>query len=232
MSTLADFELDDDPPSIHPDPGPIQARPSEKPAETLARSRRSMDTGPFRQVATRGGIHTHTHACAEDASHTGQSKSMDRVDRVDQASKSAGLKNSEPGSKTASPGEPGSPTASLHPAGGVALGPDDPGDEGLAWHGEYEAPLPPASEPVPPRPSHAPAPGSLVQRLVAAGATVRTWSDGRGGKASIEAPAGIPLELVEEIERRGWAIIPGGKPNTEAEHDSWLAGVPIADLEP
>ena len=119
----------------------------------------------------------------------------------------------------------------LRPDGDAALGPDDPGDEGLAWHGEYEAPLPPASEPVPHRPSHAPAPGSLVQRLVAAGATVRTWSDGRGGKASIEAPAGIPLELVKEVEARGWAIIPGGKPNPEAEHDSWLAGLPIAELE-
>ena len=73
--------------------------------------------------------------------------------------------------------------------------------------------------------------GSLVQRLCAAGATVRTWSNGRGGQASIEAPAGIPADLLREVEARGWRIIPGGKPNSEAEHDSWLAGVPIAELE-
>lgn len=79
----------------------------------------------------------------------------------------------------------------------------------------------------PPKPL---AEGSLVQRLVAAGATVRTWSNGRGGQASIEAPAGIPAELVVEVEARGWRIIPGGRANTEANHDSWLAGVPVAEL--
>lgn len=78
---------------------------------------------------------------------------------------------------------------------------------------------------------NAPAPGSLVARLVAAGATVRTWSVGRGGQASIEAPAGIPADLLREVEARGWRIIPGGRANPEAEHDSWLVGVPIVDLE-
>lgn len=116
----------------------------------------------------------------------------------------------------------------LGPDGDAALGPDTPGDEGLAWHGEYEAPLPPASEPVPHRPSHAPAPGSLVQRLVAAGATINPY----GGKPSVLAPAGISADLVREVEARGWRIIPGGKANPEAEHDSWLAGVPIRELEP
>jgi len=77
----------------------------------------------------------------------------------------------------------------------------------------------------------APPSGSLVARLCAAGATVRTWSVGRGGQASIEAPAGIPADLLREVEARGWRIIPGGRANPEAEHDSWLAGVPIAELE-
>jgi hypothetical protein len=81
-------------------------------------------------------------------------------------------------------------------------------------------------EPAPLRPSLAPVSGSLVQRLVAAGASFDTY----GSRASIRAPAGIPLELVQSVEARGWRIIPGGKPNPEAEHDSWLAGVPIADL--
>ena len=83
-----------------------------------------------------------------------------------------------------------------------------------------------------PDPSLLPPKGSLVHRLCTAGATVRTWSEGRGGKASIEAPAGIPGELLREVEARGWRVIPGGKPNPEAEHDSWLAGVPIRELEP
>ncbi len=73
--------------------------------------------------------------------------------------------------------------------------------------------------------------GSVVARLCAAGATVRTYGlRGGGATAEIEAPAGIPAELMREVERRGWRIIPGGKPNPEAEHDSWLAGVAIADL--
>ncbi len=83
-----------------------------------------------------------------------------------------------------------------------------------------------------PDPRLVPPKGSLVARLCAAGATVRTWSVGRGGQASIEAPTGIPADLLREVEARGWAIIPGGRANPEAEHDSWLAGVPIADLEP
>jgi hypothetical protein len=82
------------------------------------------------------------------------------------------------------------------------------------------------------RPSNPPASGSLVERLCAAGATVRTWSVGRGGQASIEAPVGISAELLREVEARGWRIIPGGRANPEAVHDSWLAGVPIAALEP
>lgn len=72
--------------------------------------------------------------------------------------------------------------------------------------------------------------GSLVARLCAAGATVRTYGTRDGATAAIEAPAGIPAELLREVETRGWRIIPGGKPNPEAEHDSWLADVPIADL--
>ena len=97
----------------------------------------------------------------------------------------------------------------------------DPAD----WQGKAED-VAPQPEPAPRRPSLTPASGSLVQRLVAAGATVNTY----GSRASIRAPAGIPLELVQAVEARGWRIIPGGKPNPEAEHDSWLAGVPIADL--
>ena len=82
-----------------------------------------------------------------------------------------------------------------------------------------------------PDPRLVPPEGSVVQRLCAAGATVRTWSNGRGGQASIEAPAGIPAELVTEIERRGWRVIPGGKPNPEAEHDAWaFGGVPAREL--
>jgi hypothetical protein len=50
--------------------------------------------------------------------------------------------------------------------------------------------------------------------------------------AEIEAPPGIPTDLLHEVEARGWRIIPGGKANPEAEHDSWLAGVPIAELKP
>ena len=79
-----------------------------------------------------------------------------------------------------------------------------------------------------PDPRLLPPKGSLQSRLVAVGATVNTY----GKRASVRAPAGIPLELVREVEARGWAIIPGGKPNPEAEHDSWLAGVPIAELDP
>jgi hypothetical protein len=83
-----------------------------------------------------------------------------------------------------------------------------------------------------PDPRLMPPEGSLVQRLCAAGATVRTWSNGRGGQAAIEAPAGISADLLREVEARGWRIIPGGRDNPEAMHDSWLADVPIAELEP
>jgi hypothetical protein len=81
----------------------------------------------------------------------------------------------------------------------------------------------------PPKP---PASGSLVARLCAAGCTVRTWSNGRGGQAGIEAPAGISADLLREVEARGWRIIPGGRADPEAMHDSWHAGVSIAKIEP
>ena len=97
----------------------------------------------------------------------------------------------------------------------------DPAD----WQGQAEH-VAPQPKPARWRPSLAPAPGSLVQRLVAAGATVNTY----GSRASIRAPAGIPAELLHEVEARGWRIIPGGKPNPVAERDSRLAGVPMADL--
>lgn len=91
-------------------------------------------------------------------------------------------------------------------------------------------PVPKSADPICPvqRPALLPVAGSLQARLVAVGATVNTY----GKRASVRAPAGIPPELVREVEARGWAIIPGGKPNPEAEHDSWLAGVPIAELDP
>ena len=102
----------------------------------------------------------------------------------------------------------------------------DPGD----WRCEVEQVPASRGEPDWWRPKPLPA-GSLVARLCAAGATVRTWSNGQGGQASIEAPAGIPAELVAEVERRGWRIIPGGRPNSEGEHDSWaFGGVPVAEL--
>ena len=78
-----------------------------------------------------------------------------------------------------------------------------------------------------PDPRLVPPKGSLQARLVAVGATVNTY----GKRASVRAPAGIPSELAREVEARGWAIIPGGTPNPEAEHDSSLAGVPISELE-
>jgi hypothetical protein len=105
----------------------------------------------------------------------------------------------------------------------------DPGD----WRGEVEKPQEPSPRAEPDwwRPKPLPA-GSLVARLVASGATVQTWSTGHGGQASIEAPASIPAELVAEVERRGWRIIPGGRPNPEAEHDSWaFGGVPAAEFD-
>ena len=121
-------------------------------------------------------------------------------------------------------------TGQLVPAGDVALGPDDPGDSGMEWSGEVEEPIAgdrivePESEP----PPWAPPVGSLQARLVAVCATVNTY----GKQASVRAPAGIPLELVEEVERRGWRVIPGGKPNPEAEHDSWaFGGVGIRELD-
>ena len=233
MSTLTEFELWDEPETNPGSPPLIQARPSEKPADSLARSRQSTKTGHFHQVTHARGINTHTHACAHEknASRTGQQNNLDCLDCLDRASKSAALGNREPGLKTAGSGLPGLSPASLHPAGNVALGPDDPGDDGLEWHGEAEEPIvgdrivEPEPEPVPHR--WAPPESSLQARLVAAGAAVNTY----GKKASVRAPPGIPLELVKEVEARGWRIIPGGRPNPEAEHDSWLAGVPITEFE-
>jgi hypothetical protein len=120
----------------------------------------------------------------------------------------------------------------LTPAGDVGLAPDAPGDEGLEWPGEAAEPfagdrIGGEPEPEPSRPLLAPVAGSLVQRLMAAGATINTY----GKLAEVRAPAGIPLELVQEVEACGWRIIPGGKPNPEAEHDSWLAGVPAAEFK-
>jgi hypothetical protein len=80
------------------------------------------------------------------------------------------------------------------------------------------------------RRANSPLAGPLVARLAAVGATVREW-DG-GGQSQIELPAGIPADLLHEVEARGWRIIPGGRANPDAVHDSWLAGVPIAELEP
>ena len=229
MSTLTEFELWDEPETNPGSPPSIQARTSEKPADSLAQSRQSTKTGHFHQVTHARGIHTHTHAYAHDknASRTGQQDNLDCLDWVDRASKSAALGNGEPGLKTAGSGLPGLSPASLHPAGDVALGADDPGDEGLEWAGEVEEMQAQPSEPDCWRPKPLPA-GSLLARLCAAGATVRTY----GREASIEAPAGIPADLLHEVEARGWRIIPGGRANPEAEHDSWLAGVPIAELEP
>jgi hypothetical protein len=61
---------------------------------------------------------------------------------------------------------------------------------------------------------------------------VRTYGTAGGGATTdVEAPAGIPAELVHEVEARGWRIIPGGKANPEAEHDSWALGtVPAREL--
>ena len=75
-----------------------------------------------------------------------------------------------------------------------------------------------------------PPPGSLHARLCEAGATVRTYGGQQGAKAEVELPAGISAELLHEVEARGWCIIPGGRANAEAEHDSWLNGVPISEL--
>lgn len=117
-------------------------------------------------------------------------------------------------------------TGRLVPSAPVALGPDDPGDEGLEWQGEAEDVPARKGEPDWWRPRPLPE-GTLHARLVAAGATINTY----GKCASVRAPAGIPAELLHEVEARGWRIIPGGRANPEAEHDSWLAGVPIAELE-
>lgn len=105
----------------------------------------------------------------------------------------------------------------------------DPAD----WAGEVEAQPSPApgceeselSE-ISPGPGRMPPKASLMQRLVAAGCTITP----RGGP-SVEAPAGISAELLHEVEARGWRVIPGGRPSAEAEHDSWLTGVPVAELE-
>jgi hypothetical protein len=123
-------------------------------------------------------------------------------------------------------GTPGTPGTPKNDNAERASAPD-PGE----WRGEVEhEPEPKPGKPDWWHPKPLPA-GSLVARLCAAGATVRSYSTGQGGIASIEAPAGIPAELVREVEARGWRIIPGGRPNRDAEHDSWLGGVSIHDLK-
>ena len=96
----------------------------------------------------------------------------------------------------------------------------------VEWQGEAEDVAPPKPEPAWWRPRPLPQ-ASLHARLVAVGATVNTY----GSKASVRAPAGIPADLLHEVEARGWRVIPGGRANPEALHDSWLAGVPIRELE-
>ena len=154
----------------------------------------------------RDGSHTHaTHVNAKDASHMGHENNLVYPVHPVQASNGAGFP--EPGSDIA-PAVPGS-------------------SEPAEWQGEIEE-MPPARHAEPdwwrPKPLLQ---GSLVVRLCAVGATVRTY----GSNASIEVPAGIPADLLHEVEARGWRIIPGGRANPEAEHDSWLAGVPIAELK-
>lgn len=166
------------------------------------------------------------HKTAETATAGGENRlTRPLLNEVTKVTKVTALKTKVESGNLSPEREVTEVTGRLVPAGPVA-----PGDAGLEWTGEAEDVPPRAPEPDWRRPRPLPE-GSLVSRLCAAGATVRTWSVGRGGQASIEAPAGIPADLVKEVEARGWRIIPGGLPNPEAEHDSWLAGVPIADLE-
>jgi hypothetical protein len=75
-----------------------------------------------------------------------------------------------------------------------------------------------------------PAPTSLIARLTAAGATVRTW--GGGDNSLVEVPECLSDGLLREVGARGWRVIRGGKPNAEAEHDSWaFGGVGIRGLD-
>jgi hypothetical protein len=170
--------------------------------------------------------------CAHETAEMGAAEGENRLTRrllseVTEVTEVTSLKPKAESGNLASEREVTEVTGRLVPAGDVALGPDDPGDEGLEWCGEVEDVPPPKSDPEPHRPSLAPPVGSLKARLVAVGATVNAY----GKCASVRAPAGIPLELVKDVEARGWRIIPGGKANPEAEHDSWLACVPIAELE-
>ena len=151
--------------------------------------------------------HTHPHAGEKALAHGAPHKPVKPVKPVlDQQRR--GFEHNRFENE---PDEPVLPPASLPPAGELSTKPIA-GDR--------------IAEPGPHR-TFAPLAGSLQARLVAVGATVNTY----GKRASVRAPAGIPLELVREVEARGWAIIPGGRPNDEAEHDTWLAGVPIAELE-
>jgi hypothetical protein len=170
--------------------------------------------------------HAHTHENAARARTDQQDYPVCPVCPVS-PSKSA---DPDPVYEEVTGGLPGLAPASLHPAGEAALGSGIRGDDGLEWQGDVEEAQARTSEPEPHRAYLAPPARSLVARLAAAGATVRLW-DG-GDHSQVELPAGIPAELLREVEARGWTIIPGGRANPEAEHDSWLADVPIRELEP
>ena len=230
MSTLAKFGL------WQKAQGPLPETGSNRVSRDLNRVETRGNTGSNR-VNQENRPFSPSHSRERDShAHTHENVSRARTDQQDypvypvcpvSPSKSA---DPYPVYEEVTGGLPGLAPASLHPAGDVALGPNDRGHDGLEWQGEVEEPQARTSEPEPHRAYLSPSAGSLVARLAAAGATVRVW-DG-GDQSQIELPAGIPAELLHEVEERGWRIIPGGRPNPEAEHDSWLAGVPIAELEP
>jgi hypothetical protein len=227
MSTLAKFGLWQKAQEPLPQTGSNRVSPDLNRVETRGNTgsnRVNQENRPFSPSHSRErDSHAHTHENVSRARTDQQDYPVYPVCPVS-PSKSA---DPYPVYEEVTGGLPGLAPASLHPAGDVALGPDDPGDEGLEWAGAVEEMQAAASEPDWYRPKPLPA-GSLQARLVAVGATVNT--DGK--RASVRAPAGIPAELLHEVEARGWRIIPGGKPNPEAEHDSWLGGVPIRELEP
>lgn len=177
-----------------------------------------------------------SHSRERDShAHTDENGARARTDQQDYpvcpACPVSPSKSADPGPvyEEVTGGLPGLEATSLHSVGEAALGPNIRGDDGLEWQGEVEESQARTSEPEPHRAYLAPPAGSLVARLAAAGATVREW-DG-GYQSQVELPAGIPAELLHEVEARGWRIIPGGRANPEAVHDSWLAGVPIRELE-
>ena len=73
--------------------------------------------------------------------------------------------------------------------------------------------------------------GGLVARLCRWGAAIRSWAAESGDATEIEVPFDMLAGLAREIRARGWRIVPDGKRNPEAEHDSWLAGIPCRELE-